>query len=63
MGDCSLLLPFGLVLELYNFYYVPNITKNIVSISVLDSEGYSFQIKNNCRSTYLNDLFYVSAKL
>lgn len=34
----TLLLPSGLVLELNNCYYVPAITKNIISISILDSK-------------------------
>ncbi|XP_056690046.1 uncharacterized protein [Spinacia oleracea] len=63
VGDYSLRLPSGLILELYNCYYVPVITKNIISIPILDSEGFSFQIMNNCCSAYLNGMFYVSAKL
>ena len=63
VGDYSLHLPSGLILELNNCYYVPVITKNIVSVPVLDSEGFSFNIKNNCCSAYFNDIFYVSAKL
>ena len=63
VGVYILTLPSGLILELNNCYYVPAITKNIISIPVLDTEGFSFTIKNNCCSAYLNDMFYVSAKL
>ena len=40
VGTYSLSLPSGLVLELNNCYFVPAITKNIISVSVLDSEGF-----------------------
>jgi hypothetical protein len=63
LGVYILKLPSGLILKLNNCYSVSAITKNIISIPVLDSEGLSFAIKNNCCSAYLNDMFYVSAKL
>lgn len=37
-------------------YYVHVITKNIVSIPVLDTKGFSFSIKNNC-CLCLNDMY------
>ena len=52
-----------LVLELDNCYYVPSITKNIISISCLDKIGFSFIIKHKCCSIYLNDMFYGIAQL
>src|SRR6187397_2402890 len=46
VGTLSLSLPTGLVLELDNVYYVPNITKNIISISALDAKGFEFRVKD-----------------
>ena len=63
VGTYVLTLPTGLVLELDNCYYVPSITKNIISISCLDKIGFSFIIKDNCCSIYLNDMFYGIAQL
>ena len=60
--DYSLPLPSGLVLELYNCYFVPSITKYLISISVLNLEGYDFVIKN-CFFIYNNDIFYARAHM
>ena len=46
-GDYELILPSGLVILLRNCYYVPVMSRNIISISCLDLDGYSFVIKNN----------------
>ena len=51
-------LPTGLVLELDNVYYVPNITKNIISISALDAKGFEFRVKNKECSFYLDNVLY-----
>ena len=53
MGTYYLSLPSGLVLELDNCYYVPTISRNIISISCLDMVGFSFIIKNNTCSILL----------
>ena len=63
VGTYSLPLPSGLVLELNDCYFVPSITKNIISVSVLDAEGFKFEIKNNSCSVYFKEMFYASAKL
>ena len=63
VGSYSLHLPSGLILELNNCYFVPSITKNIISVSVLDNEGFCFEIKNKCCSISYNNMFYASAKL
>ena len=47
IGTYYLSLPSGLVLELDNCYYVPAMSRNIISISYLDMVGFSFIIKNN----------------
>ncbi|KAK8564635.1 hypothetical protein V6N12_058218 [Hibiscus sabdariffa] len=62
VGIYVLSLPSGLVLNLENCYFVPSLTKNIISVSCLDKIGFEIIIKNNC-SFYLNNLFYGSAQL
>ena len=56
VGTLSLFLPTGHVIELVNCYYVPIICRNIISVSCLDKAGYSFIIKNNCCSIFMNDV-------
>ena len=63
VGNFSLTLPSGMVLELSKCYYVPTINKNIISVSCLDTENFVISIKNKCCSFYLNDMFYGSAPL
>lgn len=63
VGTYSLSLPTGLILELKECYYVPALTKNIISVSCLDKKGFSFMIKDKCCSVHLNDMFYCSALL
>ena len=58
VGTFHLSLPSGLVLELKNCYYVPAISRNIISIPCLDLEGFQFSIKNKCCSFDRNDIFY-----
>jgi len=58
-----LLLPSGLKLILNNCYYVPTLTKNIISIPVLDTEGFVFSIKDKCCSFYFEEMMYGSALL
>ena len=45
-------------MELNNCYYVPAISRNIISASCLMAEGYKFIIENNGCSVYLNEMFY-----
>jgi hypothetical protein len=61
VGTYELTLPSGLIIQLENCYYVPAISRNIISVSCLDKFGFSFIIKNNCCSIYLNDIFYATA--
>ena len=63
VGTYYLSLPSGLVLELDNYYYVPAMSRNIISISCLDMVGLSFIIKNNTCSIYYGDIFYGEAHL
>lgn len=63
VGTYHLSLPTGLVLELEDCYFVPAISKNIISVSCLDKKGFSFIIKNNRCLFYLNDICYGVAQL
>ena len=63
VGTCILSLPMRLVLELSNCYYVSNITKNIISVSCLVMDGYSFQIRNKSIFIFRNEMFFGSAEL
>ena len=53
IGTYVLSLPSGLDLHLEDCYFVPSLTKNIISISCLDKIGFEIIIKNNCCSIYL----------
>ena len=44
IDDYSLSLPSGLVILLKNCYFVPAMSRNIISISCLDMDGFSFII-------------------
>ena len=45
-------------MELNNCYYVPVLSRNIISASCLMRQGYESNIKNNGCSLYLNDMFH-----
>ena len=61
VGTYVLSLASGYELYLNNCYFVPTLSKNIISISVLDSEGFSFMIKNNCCTFSFNEMIYGQA--
>ena len=63
IGTYYLTLPSRLVLQLSNYYYVPTMSKNIISVSCLDNNGFHFIIKNNNLSIYHGDIFYGVATL
>ncbi|KAK9002971.1 hypothetical protein V6N11_060545 [Hibiscus sabdariffa] len=63
VGTYVLPLPSGLNLNLENCYFVPSLTKNIISVSCLDKIGFEIIIKNNSCSFFYNNLFYGSAQL
>ena len=58
VGTYSLTLPSGLVLDLHNCYFIPSLTRNIISISCLDKNEFLFLFKDNGSSFYKNELFY-----
>ncbi|PNX85475.1 copia protein (gag-int-pol protein), partial [Trifolium pratense] len=61
VGTYDLTLPSGLIIQLLNCYYVPAISRNIISVSCLDKCGFSFIIKNKCCSIYLDNILYANA--
>ena len=63
VGVYDLTLPSGLVFQLKNCYYVPFVSRNIISVSCLDVDGFHFIIKNNIFSIYNADIFYGNAHL
>ncbi|KAK8957861.1 hypothetical protein KSP39_PZI000571 [Platanthera zijinensis] len=62
IGAVELILPSGMVLELKDVYFVPVITRNIISISCLDMDGFSITIKDNCCSLFRNDVCFCIAR-
>ncbi|KAL4312808.1 hypothetical protein GQ457_01G025070 [Hibiscus cannabinus] len=63
VGTYVFSLPSGLILNLENCYFVPSLTKNIISVSCLDKIGFEIIIKNNSCSFFYDNLFYGSAQL
>ena len=63
VGTNYLSLPSGLVFDLDNCYYVPAMSRNVISISCLDMVGFFFINKNNTCSIYCGDIFYRDARL
>jgi hypothetical protein len=55
IGDLDLYLFKRLILELSSIYFVPFIFKNIISVSYLDMDDFTFSIKD---SFYRDDIFY-----
>ena len=58
VGTMQLHLPSGFLMELNNCYYVPVLSRNIISASCLMRQGYESNIKNNGCSLYLKDMFH-----
>ena len=58
VGCVELHLPSGLVMELKNVYFVPSISRNIISISCMDMDGFCFTIKDGCCSFNRDGLYY-----
>jgi hypothetical protein len=48
-------------MELENVYFVPNISRNIISISCQEMNDFSFVIKDNGCSIYKYELYYGSS--
>jgi hypothetical protein len=63
IGMMQLHLPSGFILELNNCYYVPSISRNIVSPSCLMKDGYSFTSKDNGCVISKDDMFVAFASI
>ena len=56
-------MPLVVVLELNNYYYVLVVYMNIISISCLNQEGFTFTFKNKSCSFFHDNMFYDNGKL
>ena len=54
VGDVILILDSGFKLMLKDTFYVPSFRRNLVSVSCLDLYDYSFEIKSNVISIFIN---------
>ena len=63
VGTYVLSLPTGLILELENCYYVPVLTKNIISISALDLDGFTIIQRNKSCSFSRDGITYGTGSL
>jgi GAG-pre-integrase domain len=61
VGCIELCLPSRFIMKLENVYFVPSISKNIISISCQEMNGFSFVIKDNDCSIYIYELYYGSS--
>ncbi|VFQ76223.1 unnamed protein product [Cuscuta campestris] len=66
IGTYSLVLPSGLMFELNDCLYVPEISRNIISVSCLDKSGFIISNANMTNGLYVLDLdmpvYNISAK-
>jgi hypothetical protein len=60
-GTLHLQLPSGMILVLNKCYYVPALSKNIISGSRLSRDGYHFESVTNGCSISKDGVFYVHA--
>jgi hypothetical protein len=56
--DLDLYLSSGLTLELNSVYFVPSISRNIISVSCMDMDGFTFSIKDQCFSFYRDSFLW-----
>jgi len=63
VGRMQPLLPSVFILELNNYYFVPSLSRNIVSPSCLMKDGYSFASKDNGCVISKNDIFVAYASI
>jgi hypothetical protein len=62
-GTFRLFLDIDCYLDLFQTLYVPSVSRNLVSISKLDLEGYSFSFRNRRFSLFKNSSFVGSGSL
>ena len=63
VGTMQLHLSSGFILELNNCYFVPSLSRNIVSPSCLMKDGYSFASENNGCVISKNNMFVALASI
>jgi hypothetical protein len=63
VGTMQLHLPSGFIMELNNCYFVPSLSRNIISPSCLMMDGYSFASENNGCVISKNDIFVAFAPI
>ena len=63
IGTMQLHLPSGFIMELNNCYFVPSLSRNIVSPSCLMKDGYSFASKDSGCVISKNDMFVTFASI
>ncbi|KAJ9560030.1 hypothetical protein OSB04_005190 [Centaurea solstitialis] len=61
VGSYSLSLPWGLVLELDNCYYIPNMIKNVLSFDLLVDQGFYYKYDYKMISVFKDNFFYFKA--
>ncbi|KAJ9553519.1 hypothetical protein OSB04_017564 [Centaurea solstitialis] len=61
VGSYSLSLPSGLVLELDNCYYIPNMIKNVLSFDLLVDQCFYYKYDYKMISVFKNNIFYFKA--
>src|SRR5688572_29412961 len=63
VGTMQLHLPSGFIMELNNCYFVPSLSRNILSPSCLMRDGYSFASENNGCVISKNNMFMAFAPI
>nr|GFA27558.1 retrotransposon protein, putative, Ty1-copia subclass [Tanacetum cinerariifolium] len=61
IGSFDLHLPNGLIIVLDNYYYVPTITRGVVSVSKLVNKGFSHCFTDYGLSVSMNSIIYFNA--
>ena len=60
IGTYRLILDSGYYLDLPQTLYVPSLSRNLVSVSKLDVNGFSFKIRKGCFSLFNKDNSFIS---
>ena len=61
IGTYRLILDSGYHLDLPQTLYVPSLSRNLVSVSKLDVNGFSFKIEKGCFSLFNKDDSFISS--
>ncbi|KAL0402107.1 UNVERIFIED_CONTAM: hypothetical protein Slati_4240600 [Sesamum latifolium] len=63
VGSLSLVVSNHIRIDLKDCYFVPSMVKNIISIPMLDSDGYKFLIDKNCFYLVHEDVYHILGTL